>query len=490
MGNNYRYIARVVLEAKTSLFVGSGETSLLKDAIVQKDHLGLPMIQGTSLTGVLRHSFFDRYSPDEFEKEFDETKEKLIKLWGYQLSKDEQKAYNLYFKKNNHGKKDEEIPKGYGSRLKISSAYMLYERAKVAEGLDRSEVESVLTKFANLPARQHVRITDKGVADEHGLFNHEVVYAGTRFIFEIELIGTKEDENTWKEMLTRLYQPSFRIGQGSRNGFGSLQIKRIEQRSYNLTDAVDFNNYLNFDPSFNAQNKGLTEFKAAQAYSFQSYTLELKPDSFFIFSEGYGDDKVDNRPVMEYTVSYDANGKMVFKNKTLIPASSIKGAISHRVAFHYNKLLGRWAGGTIEAKKGTNNEAVKALFGIEKNDTDGKRGIVLIDDIYFDEEVKNDKIFNHVAIDRFTGGAMEGALFSEKVSGFTNDESRLKIEIYLEKNDFDDTKIIEALELALIDICKGLLPLGGMTTKGHGIFTGILKKGSNQIFNYETQSTN
>lgn len=480
MKNDRRYIARIVLEAKTSLFVGSGDSSLLKDAIVQKDHLGLPMIQGTSLAGVLSHSFFDHYKLDIF----DETKEKLIKLWGYQLSKDQQKAYNRYFKEDNPDKKDEEIPKGYGSRLKISSAYMLYEKDKVAEGLDKSDIGSVLSKFENLPARQHVRITDKGVATQQGLFNHEVVYAGSRFIFEIELVGNKEDNDAWEQILTHLYQPTFRIGQGTRKGFGSLKVEKIEERVFDLTNNEDFEDYLGFDPSFNTTNKGLKDFTVKYPEDVISYTLELKPDSFFIFSEGSGDAEVNNRPVTEETVFYDENGKILLKNKTLIPASSIKGVISHRVAFHYNKIHRRWAG-TGEAKAGTKNEAVKALFGIEKNDTDGKRGIVIIDDVYFDEEVKNDKIFNHVAIDRFTGGAMEGALFSEKVSGFTNDESRLKIEIYLEKTDFEDKEVVKALELALEDICKGLLPLGGMTTKGHGIFTGSLKKDKKEIFNYE-----
>ena len=54
-----RYLARVVLEAETPLFVGSGESSLLKDALVQKDMHGFPMMPGTSLTGVLRHALED-----------------------------------------------------------------------------------------------------------------------------------------------------------------------------------------------------------------------------------------------------------------------------------------------------------------------------------------------------------------------------------------------------------------------------------------------
>ena len=36
--------------------------------------------------------------------------------------------------------------------------------------------------------------------------------------------------------------------------------------------------------------------------------------------------------------------------------------------------------------------------------------------------------------------------------------------------------IIKAFELSLKDICNGMLPLGGATTKGHGIFTGKLLK--------------
>ncbi|MBK8390613.1 MAG: hypothetical protein IPL23_15585 [Saprospiraceae bacterium] len=68
------------------------------------------------------------------------------------------------------------------------------------------------------------------------------------------------------------------------------------------------------------------------------YTLDLKPDSdFFIFSEGYGDQDVDNKPLEEEIVIY-VNDKIYFEKQTVIPASSIKGALAHRTAFHYNKL--------------------------------------------------------------------------------------------------------------------------------------------------------
>jgi len=116
---------------------------------------------------------------------------------------------------------------------------------------------------------------------------------------------------------------------------------------------------------------------------------------------------------------------------------------------------------------------------------DSKVEIIMNDILIPDEEgIKNDKIFNHVAIDRFTGGAMDGALFSEKVSYFEDENKEVCIDIWLEKTEFSE-KVINAFEETLKDVCKGLLPLGGMTTKGHGIFTGKLLKDSKEEFNYE-----
>lgn len=480
MSNTHRYIARIIIEAKTGLFVGSGDTSLLKDAIVQRDHLGLPIIQGTSLSGVLRHALVD----DVDFSEFDDEKESIVRLWGYQFNIDEQKAFNKFYTQKYTNKKESDVPKGFGSRLKISSAYLLNGSHQVAEGFIPNIDDNTLSRFENLPARQHVRINEKGVAAKQGLFNNEVVYAGTRFLFEIELVGTANDQSAWQEILYQFTQPTFRLGQGTRNGYGKLGILSIKQRVYNLTIDKDFDDYLNFSPSLNTINNGFEEFDISTENKLTEYMLELMPDSFFIFSEGSGDAEVDNKPVEEVVISYE-DGEMKFQKKTLIPASSVKGAIAHRTAFHFNKLKERWAE-SGNALCGNNNEAIKALFGFEAKDENGKRGHVIIDDQYLeDSEVKNHKIFNHVAIDRFTGGAFDGALFSEKVSKLTDDTQKLKIVIQVEKVPIEDPQIFEAFEAALKDICKGLLPLGGMTTKGHGIFTGKLFKDKTEIFNYE-----
>jgi len=160
---------------------------------------------------------------------------------------------------------------------------------------------------------------------------------------------------------------------------------------YDLNDSNDFEAYLNFNPSFNHKNEGLKlKERKSDNPTLTEYKLILTPDSFFIFSEGFGDGETDNKPVTEEIAIY-RNGTIEFEKQTLIPASSIKGALSHRTAFHYNRLTEQWADKllspatenkllrNIQAKSltGSANDAVFELFGGAAGDEkreDGQRG--------------------------------------------------------------------------------------------------------------------
>jgi CRISPR/Cas system CMR subunit Cmr4 (Cas7 group RAMP superfamily) len=466
--NTHRYIARFIIEADTPLFVGSGEASLITDALVQRDFNGLPMIYGTSLAGVLRHSL------EDFDKE---NEKKWKEIFGYQDRK-----------------------KGQGARLKISNAYMMLNENQCAEGIQDINA-TILSKYQNLPVRQHVRINERGTAEKGGLFDNEICYKGTRFIFEIELIGTEKDQDAWQQILQRVNHPAFRIGQGTRNGYGSLKVWKQFEKMFDLSNDNDFEVYSKFDNSLNVQ-LNFEEPKASDNSNYTEYKLELKPDSlFFNFSSGYGDTQVDNTPLTEEIAIYSDKG-IQFKDRTIIPAASIKGALSHRVCFHYNKLKGNFAEIIKPEEKknyiNANNQAVFSLFGgvsdLNKIETDERnekkeylkkqRGKVILNDLYY-EDIDNQKIFNHVAIDRFTGGGMDGALFSEKVS--YKADNKISFSLYVQKYQADESNHIEeAIEHTLTDLCKGLLPLGGMTTKGNGIFVGKYSKNNELKFEYGT----
>ena len=98
------------------------------------------------------------------------------------------------------------------------------------------------------------------------------------------------------------------------------------------------------------------------------------------------------------------------------------------------------------------------------------RGRILIDDVIKGQAEPKSKSFFHNKIDQFTGGTMDGALFQEKV--IYDKDTEYTFDIYVENSALADDDIKKAFVQSLRDICAGLLPLGGITNRGNGIFTG------------------
>ncbi|HIP55213.1 MAG TPA: CRISPR-associated protein [Sulfurimonas autotrophica] len=407
-----RYIAHITIEAQTPLKVGSGSSDFLQDSPIQKDWNGLPMILGTSIAGVLRKDY-----KGDVEDIFGETN---------------------------------------GSKVIFSNALLLDSTNKVHETL-LLEKNDFLKNFNTLPIREHTAITSKGIAKDHSKFDEEVLYKGSRFKFSIEMIGDENDSQTWKDILNLLSKSSFRLGGGSTKGFGKLKILEIKEAMFALNDE----SYINLTSSLN-EDFGAIFKPTVTDDNYTTYRLELKADDFFMFGSGFGDDDADATPVYEKVVDYEKGG--LSDEKVLIPASSIKGAIAHRTTYHYN-LLEKLFIGNEKAR-----ESISEIFGEAKSDKDeGSKGRVLFADLYQDK--KQTKVFDHVKIDRFTGGAMDGALFQEKT---ISDSTPFVMEILVEKE--IDERCVQAYEKTLDDICNGMLPLGGSVNRGHGVFSGKWSK--------------
>jgi CRISPR/Cas system CMR subunit Cmr4 (Cas7 group RAMP superfamily) len=408
-----RYIAHITIEADTPLKVGSSESNFMHDSPVQRDWNGLPMILGTSIAGVLRKDF--------------------------------KGDANVVF-----GKED-------GSKVIFSNALLLDETMQVNEGLLLSK-STFLAHFDKLPIREHTAITEKGVAKKHGKFDEEVVYKGSRFRFSIEMI---DDKAAFDELMALLHSTSFRLGGGSTKGFGKFKV--IQTAEITLDTAASLAAYSSSLNSLNEQMKSVSS--VVESNTHVKYEILLKPDDFFMFGAGFGDEEAKQIAVTEKIVDY--NKKDLSENYLLMPASSIKGAIAHRAAYHYN----------LQNKHFIGDDSAKVvlgdLFGEAKNSKEkkgGSKGKVLFSDLFMKDENQT-KIFDHVAIDRFTGGGLDSALFNEKTSAQQNS---WKLEIMLEKS-VDDV-YVDAFEKTLDDLVCGMLPLGGATTKGHGIFTGEWSK--------------
>lgn len=447
-----RFLARIIIEAETPLAVGSGEKSLTTDAEIARDVNGMPYIPGTALAGVIRHAL-----GEETAKEF----------FGYQQGKD-----------------------GKGSEIIFSDAVMIGKEGEVLDGLlDLDSEDGFYQKFFDLPIRQHVRINSFGAAEDNGKFDERVLYKGVRFCFEIEQLAksSSDYETKFKNALSKLYSKDFRLGGGTRSGFGEMKIISCKTVNLDLTKQEDLHSYLDKDSSLSSEWTGYKEefSESEDSGELTVYELDLQPNDFFLFGSGFGDDQADMTPVKEDIVTWDPQGKPHFKeNNVLIPASSVKGALSHRVAYYYNKAAGIYSDGMSEddmkQHTGKNNPAVRSLFGSEEGE-DGTpiRGKVILSDIIESNEGIKDKLLNHVSIDRFTGGAIDGALFSEKAT--YGKGKTFKTTIIVENEAFKTEEVKNAFERSIKDIASGMLPLGGGINRGNGTFKGKILRNGEQL---------
>lgn len=464
----YRMIARVVVEAATPLSVGSGERNVITDSLVAKDVNGLPYIPATTIAGVLRHAIGEETA-------------------------------NEYFGNPQKGKQT-------GSKIIFTEAKLVDKDGKVVDGLRSiKRQDDFLQHYFNLPIRQHASLNDKGCVNDGGKFDEQIVYKGSRFCFEIEMLSVKEDDENFKKVLNVILSSDFKVGSGATCGFGSLKTVSCKTKSLDMDNDDDRDFYADkssdlsedwegedypYKGSDDTPCKGIdgtpckgsenTPEESGKEQKYTVYELRLTPDDFFLFGFGFGDDDADMTPVKELEVEWDDTGKNAeFSSyEMLIPATSVKGAIAHRVAYHYNKL-NEYFVKDDRAKKGSENIAVRELFGFADNAGNGQKGNVEISDVFIKEELIKEKVVPHVAIDRFTGGTIDGALYQEKTVYGNSHTVALNIKC---RNDEYSTKVCEALEEALKDICRGLLPLGGGVNRGNGTFTGTLTKNGEQIW--------
>jgi len=491
---NHRLIARITIEAETPLAIGSGKKSILTDAAINRDTNGLPFIPGTTLAGLIRHAIDEKLAN---------------RLMGF-------------IKKKNDKNGEYEVE---GSRLIVTEAKLLNRNGKAIDGLLNLETacddedRAFLKDFKHAPIRQHAKINHRGVTEDKGKFDEEVVPKGARFCFEMELMANPQNKEelaeykqNFEDLLGILVAEGFRVGGKSRNGFGKIKVvgKACLYRELDLSLPADLDLYLNKSASLADEWDGFEPLKLEkpQESRYTRYELKINPKDFMFFGSGFGNEDVDHSYIKERYITWDGDGNSgrwnSQDNSLVVPASSVKGALAHRTAYYYNKECGIFAENLspedFNKYVGKRNKAVFALFGSEGNEdetqpteaptgerTDGKRrGHVLFADIIRNKEEKTDKkIHNHVKIDRFTGGAIDGALFDEEALIVHPDEpEEIEFELLVDVDELinKDQYIIQAFEKALKDVCKGMLPLGGNVNKGYGQFEGKLLKDGNCIY--------
>jgi len=470
-------IARITLETKTPLAINTGKQDGVFDTSLITDANGLPAIPATSITGVLRHLYEKTYE-----------KEATHALFGFQ----EQSA-------KSHDEK------GQISNITIGWGHLNDSNGKVIEGIDFEDtipgdalLSSAFEQAMGIPLTR-----DRNVNNSRGVsinkFDVSILQQGHRFTFEMSHWAEATDtengaDSEWEQALQLLFHPLFRLGSNTRNGLGAVTVKQLETRYFDLRKEPDQNAFIAY-----SQNRTLTdttdftdelkhyreEAKKAFERKLKTISLTLEPTGFWRFGQGSHPQDECNKnkvpdllPKMEESIEWKDGKGSAGDLKLLVAATSIKGAIAHRVAFHANRLNGVWADDkeniidVPDYDKSEHCETIKRIFGYAANENrseddeePGQVGALIINDAYIDFNTDDLKVIMHNAIDRFTAGVRRGMLFSEEmVWGKTID-----LTLFLDEEELKDIDK-EALHHALKDLAEGRLSLGARASVGHGFF--------------------
>ncbi len=284
-----------------------------------------------------------------------------------------------------------------------------------------------------ISSRPRLRINaSTGAAANGGKFDVTQIGRGAKCHFSVVWLGTQSLEQQLvplRQILSALNGGDIRLGAQKTNGFGRFSIQVMQQK-YRMTDPTDRENWIT--DKGKPEPVGLSEEAPRQDVVF---TVFARADNLLVKS-GAAVQKESG----SYMPTLTENGAAV------IPGSSVKGLIRAQAT-----KIGRFVG--------LSDRDINGIFGTQaEGDSNGTAGKVIFEDAVITGEARRE--INRIRIDRFTGGAIRGALFCEEpVSG----------QFALTVRAPQDGVACALLLYALRDLGLGLCNLGGNGAIGRGI---------------------
>ena len=327
--------------------------------------------------------------------------------------------------------------------------------------------DAILTSSnVNMSIRDGVKLTENKTAEKSAKYNFEVIETGAEFDFRIELtIRDGDNADKMKEivdfLLNGFNSGEIVLGLKSKRGYGKVSLIRVYKKSFDN----DIDSLLKFN-KYNVKNY--------DEYILKQENLNKNFDYLEVELEQIG-----GLSIRRYSSrAGEADFEHIKSNGTpVIPGTSWAGLIRGQVERYVNLIenqfnikldvnLDHWFG----REKHKNSEAVASNIIVEESIIEKSKEITL---------TRN-------KIDRFSGGASDRALFTEKAvfNGTTKLGIKIKKGITYKDNELQEdstkstknskvennSKIVGLIALVLKDIDNGLIALGGQTSVGRGIF--------------------
>jgi CRISPR/Cas system CSM-associated protein Csm3 (group 7 of RAMP superfamily) len=295
-------------------------------------------------------------------------------------------------------------------------------------------------------------------AEDGKLYEFDVWRTGTRFPIRLELLvrGTDEERSArLQEMLgtalNGLTNDGITLGGRKSRGLGMLTLEHSKVTVYDLRAPAGLLSWLRDDGK---ATDGLVTLggrkQAAPDEMIVSLDMQLLDGGLLVRGNTGRDDVGADAVQLQTHVN---NGEAV----SLIPGTSLAGALRGRAL----RIARTLASSDAEA-----DALVNGLFGIM---TDGGGGTKKVSRVHVQEAILKDAttnyVQNRVSIDRFTGGALDTALFSEQPALPTKPEAGAQFNFRARRASDAERAL---LLLVVKDLCLGDLPIGGTISIGRG----------------------
>ena len=439
---------RITFTLVSPLSIGSGENRYTDRDII-RDSSGEPYIPASAIAGVCR-SLFPHENGD---------------LTG------EAKPYFGYVKIR-MGTKEEEDEQA-------ESTLIFYDAKLLAECRDKYYVS----------VRDSVKLDDFKTAVDGAKFDMEVLEPGVQFRTYLEQSLYADQMTDYAALVVgQLYSDGALFGAKSMRGYGSIRIDSVERCTFDLTKSDQIDQWIEFDLYEESSDgkpwKPLGEKEIPRA-EHHRLCLSLR--------------QAGGISIRKYTtqVSTEEETKSDFTQLTLhkiedeepvpvIPGTSWAGAIRHRMRdlgltvederFLFGDVITKASsagspaaeepGGRLHSESEASDSSLKSPDSRQKT---GEGGMKQKSRLRFGESRihgASRKVLSRNAIDRFSGGTVNGALFTEET--YYGGETQLEISWFGE-NPISE-KMADLLAAALSDLHYGFLAVGGETSIGRGLF--------------------
>jgi CRISPR/Cas system CSM-associated protein Csm3 (group 7 of RAMP superfamily) len=316
--------------------------------------------------------------------------------------------------------------------------------------------------------RDGVRIDSRtGIAVDQAKYNFEIIPAGARFQFRFWL--NSFDELPEKLPADRLraafatmlqgFQGEIRIGAKTRKGLGRGKVEPWTIREFETSNAEHYQAWL--DRGFDAGREIRIEDLLSEPFADKRRCFKIEArlrlkTSLLIRAAGENVDAPDNVHLTE-------NGNAV------VPGTSFAGVLRHRVERIANTML---------VEPGAAQAAIETLLGpLKREGWTPRAGRVTVEESIIPASTFDLLVQGRVAIDRFTGGALEQHLFDEAVVyPRAGSDPVLAASILFELPDEINRATRQQMALllhAFRDLWTGDLSIGGEVGCGRGVWQGI-----------------